>query len=72
MEVFFYELYEWIGFPEESLEMGEPIFFSKETLPYHEMMPADKVIFENLFQGKNLAGEVVLFGKDAEPVFRLI
>lgn len=72
MEVTFYFLHKWVGSPKETFEMGEPTFFQEDALPYQGMMPADKVIFETMFQGKKLEGEVVLFGKETAPTFRLV
>lgn len=67
MEVSFYFLHNWEGLPVEGREMGEPTFFAKDTIPYDEMMPADKVLFERMFEGKDVSSEVILFGKDKEP-----
>ncbi len=67
MEVHFYTLSVWEGEPKESPEMGSPTFFAKTNLPYDEMMPADKVLFEKMFEEKDISGEVALFGKEAQP-----
>lgn len=68
MHVSFYTLSKWKGTPHEGKEMGEPTFFPKETIPYHEMMPADKILFERIFKGKDISSEVTLFGKEKEPL----
>ncbi len=67
MEVHFYTLSVWEGCPKEGSEMGPPTFFAKTDLPYSEMMPADKVLFEKMFEEKDISGEVILFGKETSP-----
>ena len=72
MNVIFYIAKVWEGDPREGDEMGEPTFFKKEEMPYDEMMPADKVLFQKIFEGKIVAGDVVLHGKDKEPTYLLV
>lgn len=67
MEVSFFFLKKWSGVPIEGSEMGEPTFFNQEDIPYSEMMPADKVIFEKMFNGERKVYEVKLFGKKFTP-----
>ena len=68
MNVSFYTLSKWEGDPKEGREMGKPEFFEKTRLPYHEMMPADKILFERIFEGRTISSEVTLFGKEKEPL----
>jgi hypothetical protein len=45
-------------------------FSKKEEIPYDEMMPVDKGLFQNIFEGKNSSWDIVLRGKDKEPTYR--
>ncbi len=72
MDVTFYILREWNGVPTEGLEMGEPAFFSQNELPYEEMMPADKVLFEKILSGEKGEYNVFLKGKDVDPVIERV
>lgn len=72
MDVAFYILREWSGVPKEGLEMGEPVFFKAEDLPYDEMMPADKVLFGKILSGEKGEYNIFLRGKDVEPVIEKI
>jgi hypothetical protein len=67
MDVSFFFLYKWQGDPSESSEMGEPHFFQKNEIPYNEMMPADKILFETMFQGNGGVYEVHIFGSNSTP-----
>lgn len=68
MDVTFYILREWSGVPTEGLEMGEPVFFAPDELPYGEMMPADKVLFGKILTGEKGRYNVFLKGKGVEPL----
>lgn len=72
MDVTFYILREWSGVPIEGLEMGEPTFFAPDALPYGEMMPADKVLFERILGGEKGEYNVFLRGKGVDPVIEKI
>lgn len=72
MDVSFFLLSTWEGCPVEGKEMGEPMFFEQDALPFTEMMPADKVLFEALFQGEYGVYEVILHGKSVPPSVRLL
>lgn len=72
MDVSFFFLREWSGVPKESVEMGAPTFFSQDAIPYNEMMPADKILFEKMFNGERGVYEVILFGKNIRPEVRLL
>lgn len=67
MDVCFFFLKSWSGDPKEGEEMGHPRFFNKADIPYDQMMPADKVVFEKMFNGERNVYEVKLFGKKFEP-----
>lgn len=67
MEVSFFFLKVWSGTPVEGKEMGEPTFFTRGEIPYNEMMPADKILFEKMLAGEFGVYEVKLFGKDIPP-----
>jgi hypothetical protein len=68
MKVYFYTVQEYFGNPQETNEMGQPEFFDRQSLPYQEMMPADKVIFERLLQHDYRELDVILGGKDIPPI----
>lgn len=72
MDVTFYILREWSGTPKEGLEMGEPILFSQNELPYEEMMPADKVLFGKILSGEKGEYNIFLKGKDVDPVIERV
>lgn len=67
MDVSFFFLDTWTGDPKESNEMGEPHFFAPHEIPYNDMMPADKILLEKLFQGERKVYQVTLQGKDVSP-----
>lgn len=67
MDVFFFILRNWSGNPKEGSEMGPPKFFEQVDIPYDEMMPADKFIFEKIFTGERHVYEVKLLGKKVAP-----
>lgn len=72
MDVSFFFLKVWSGNPEEGKEMGVPTFFTENTMPYDEMMPADKVFFKKMFEGERSVYEVKLLGKKVEPEIRAL
>ncbi len=72
MDVSFFFLKKWLSEPVEGEEMGAPTFFSVETIPYNEMMPADKHIFEKMFKGERNVYEVKLLGKKVEPEIKVL
>jgi hypothetical protein len=67
MDVSFFFLNSWNGMPVEGREMGVPTFFSTEDIPYDEMMPADRIFFKEMFDGKRNVYEVKLLGKKVAP-----
>ena len=72
MVVSFFMLTTFSGTPKESDEMGPPIFFSKDALPYNEMMPADKILFQKIIKGEKAEYSVVLQGKGKDPIVTLL
>ena len=72
MEVSFFFLSIWQGTPVEGSEMGAPLFFPLDNIPYHQMMPADKQLLEQMFQGERKVYEVKLFGKSIPPIVRVL
>ncbi|MEN9552388.1 MAG: hypothetical protein RI935_765 [Candidatus Parcubacteria bacterium] len=70
MKVFFYTVREYFGDQQETREMGAPEVFDQNALPYHEMMSADKAIFEKLLRQEYRELDVLLRGKDMLPVVR--
>ncbi len=72
MEVSFFFAHIWKGEPQEGKEMGAPKFFQENEIPYHEMMPADKILFEYIFFGKRNVYEVRLCGKGVPPEVRVL
>lgn len=70
MEVVFFSLRQWQGEPAENDEMGPPEYFAPDALPYNEMMPADKILFEKIFRGEGGEYDVFLKGKGATPEVR--
>jgi ADP-ribose pyrophosphatase YjhB (NUDIX family) len=67
MDVSFFLVLEWEGEPQEGSEMGDPVFFTQDTMPYEEMMPADRVLFEKIFAKELGFYQVTLLGKDIRP-----
>ena len=67
MEVYFFFVSIYAGVPSEGVEMGPPVFFKQKDIPYEEMMPADEVLFKEMFSGKRNVYEVKLHGKDVAP-----
>lgn len=72
MQVYFYILRKWEGAPREGNEMGIAKFFQKDEIPYHDMMPADQILFSKMLMGEMIDSEVILLGKDVEPVVMFI
>ena len=72
MQVYFYILRKWENVPMESKEMGPATFFDKEYIPYHEMMPADKMLFEKMLNGESIDSDIILMGKDVEPIVKFV
>lgn len=72
MEVSFFFLYKWQGVPVEGDEMGVPTFFSEDSIPYDQMMPADRALFEKMFNGERGVYEVKLFGEKVKPEVTLL
>lgn len=67
MEVHFFFARVYAGVPREGDEMGEPFFFKQKDIPYTKMMPADRILFEDLFAGKRNIYEVKLHGEGVVP-----
>jgi hypothetical protein len=59
---YFFFLSAYDGVPREGTEMGPPHFFTPSEIPYHEMMPADKLFLPKIFAGEKLVLDVY-FGK---------
>lgn len=72
MEVYFYFLRVWSGTPLEGKEMATPTFFKSSALPYDEMMPADKILFEKMLSGEFGVYEVKLLGKNLQPEITIL
>lgn len=72
MDVFFYFLRTWSGTPVETKEMGLPVFFTADSLPYDKMMPADKQLIQEALNGGRGVYEVLLHGKTNPPEIRLL
>jgi hypothetical protein len=70
MDVSFFFLYTWWMAPQEGKEMGKPHWFKPDELPYEEMMPADREIFQRMLIGERFVAEAVLLGKGKEPRMR--
>lgn len=60
MLVYFFFLSEYTGEPREGKEMGVPEFFFPNEIPYHEMMPADRLFVPRLLAGERLTWDVHL------------
>jgi 8-oxo-dGTP pyrophosphatase MutT (NUDIX family) len=67
MEVSFFFIHIWEGEPLEGDEMGPPAWFTQDEVPYRNMMPADKGLFQRIFAGERAVFEVRLPGKDVPP-----
>lgn len=72
MDVSFFFLRFWLGAPLEGKEMGVPTFFSRDTIPYDEMMPADKILFEKMLAGDLGVYRVKLLGKKMPPDVEMV
>ncbi len=70
MQVHFYILRKWERSPMESAEMGQPTFFKKDEIPYENMMPNNKVLLDIALEGKKIDSDVILFGKEIEPIVK--
>jgi hypothetical protein len=70
MDVTFFFLRKWEGEFTEGSEMGPPEFFHPHELPYGEMMPADRLLFERMLAGERGVYEVLLNGKASPPEIR--
>lgn len=68
MTVSFFIVKTWAGDPVEGDEMGVPVFFEKDAIPYDMMMPADKFLFQKIFAGEYGVYSVYLPGKHEAPV----
>ena len=71
MDVYFFFLATWEGEPIETDEMDKPIFFTMDNIPYHEMLPADKIFLPMMLANKKVVADV-FFGKKDEnglPLF---
>lgn len=67
MNVTFFIARKWWGEAQEGREMGPPELFLHEgdmcPMPYGEMMPADEILLQSIFDGKHGVYQAVLFGK---------
>lgn len=70
MIVYIFFLSIFSGEPKEGVEMGEPQFFFPDEIPYHEMIPADKLFFMKLLAGRKLVGSVYhRLPEEGGPIF---
>ena len=74
MEVFFYFCDRWVGEPQESVEMGPSQFFTKETMPYEEMMKNDMMFMPKILTGEVVIGAFYFNTKDEKgmPAFKSV
>ncbi len=72
MDVSFFTLTTWEGDPKESSEMGPPEWFLGPNFPFYEMMPADKFLFQKIFEGVDGVYEVKLQVKKTPPEIRVL
>ncbi len=74
MEVFFYMLSKWKGEVKEGDEMGDPVFFAPEEIPYNEMMGGDGIIIPKMLKGENIEGSLYLgkIDENGKPLFKEI
>lgn len=72
MDVSFFLLRVWEGEPLEGLEMGVPKFFAQDDIPYNEMMPADRILFEKMFKKEFGTYHVELYGKNIPPLIKFL
>jgi len=73
MEVYFFFADHFSGEPKETKEgkMGPPKFFSRNEIPYEEMMPGDRLLIPRMLDGEFVQGRIYL-GKTnsrGEPLF---
>lgn len=67
MDVSFFFVRKWEGVPQEGDEMGPPLFFKQEEIPYEEMMPADNIFFKTMLRDEKGVYQVNLLGKGVIP-----
>lgn len=58
MEVYFFFCGTWKGKPEESDAMGKPTFFELTEIPYHEMMPGDKMFLPKMLNNEKPVADI--------------
>ena len=64
MIVWCFFLLEFVGTPCAGIEMGEPIFFITDEIPYREMLPADQLFLPRFIAGEKLTWDVYLGERD--------
>lgn len=72
MDVYFFFLKTWKEEPKETNEMGEPFFFEFKNVPYHEMLPADKVFLPRLISKEVIIADVFFGKKDKNNSFTFV
>ncbi len=64
MHVYIYFLSKWKGAIKEGEEMGSPVFFAQNEIPYHEMMKGDQVFLPRLLAGERFIANMFFDKKD--------
>lgn len=64
MHVYIYFLDEWYGTIEKGDEMGPPVFFSQNEIPYDDMMKGDRVFLPRLLAGERFIANLFFEEKD--------
>ena len=55
--VHMFEIWEWEGEPIATDEMADPVWFAVDTLPFDEMMAADRVWLPQALAGKKIIAQ---------------
>jgi ADP-ribose pyrophosphatase YjhB (NUDIX family) len=71
MIVYFFLLYVFEGEPKETNEMGAPIFFTQDIIPYHEMMSADKVFLPKMLSGEKIIADISFRNEKRDKTFHI-
>ena len=73
MVVWCFFLSKFVGQPRDvGGGMGEPVFFIHEEIPYHEMLPADRLFLPRFIAGEKLTWDIYLGERDEHGNVRYV
>lgn len=70
-KVFVYRIDDFLGEPKETEEMGKPVEFNIDQIPYDEMMLGDDRFIPFVVEGKKFNGEVC-FSENGEKLLKCV